>query len=70
MQATSDSSQAASTVGQERPPPWKFGFQTNERHLKWDESAQRQLLKMHVADKLGQVSYIDLQRLVCDCHNV
>lgn len=39
----------------ERPPPWNFGFQTNERYLKWDESAQRQVLKMHVADKLGQV---------------
>ncbi len=70
MQATSDSSQTASKVGQERPPPWKFGFQTNERHLKWDESAQRQLLKMHVADKLGQVAHLLLQRFVCTCHDV
>lgn len=67
FQATSDSNQNASKVGQERPPPWKFGFQTNERHLKWDESAQRQLLKMHVADKLGQeVSWVEnkLQEVV------
>ncbi|DBB04678.1 hypothetical protein WJX77_011941 [Trebouxia sp. C0004] len=67
FQATSDSNQAASKVRQERPPPWIFGFQTNERHLKWDESAQRQLLKMHVADKLGQeVSWVEdkLQEIV------
>jgi hypothetical protein len=32
---------------------WEFGFQCNERYLKWDESAQVQLLKLHCSDKLG-----------------
>lgn len=34
-------------------PPWMFGFQCNERYLDWDASAQRQLLKIVAADKLG-----------------
>ena len=29
-----------------------FGFQCNERHLKWDESATRQLIKIWVAEQL------------------
>lgn len=47
----------AGDVDNVRPPPWSFGFQTNERYLQWDESAQRQLLKMHVATKLGKVRW-------------
>lgn len=30
-----------------------FGFQCNERYLDWDESAARQLLRIHVAEQLG-----------------
>ena len=37
-------------------PPWAFGFHCNERHLQWDDSAQRQLIKIHVAEKLNKVS--------------
>lgn len=33
-----------------------MGFQCNERHLKWDDSAQRQLLRLTVAKKLDLVS--------------
>lgn len=33
-------------------PPWTFGFQCNERYLQWDDSAQRQLLKIHARQKL------------------
>lgn len=32
--------------------PWSFGFQCNERYLKWDRSAQSQLVKLVVMDKL------------------
>ena len=39
-----------------RPPPWSFHFQHNERYLEWSESAQEQLLKLHIAEKLGVVS--------------
>ena len=35
--------------------PWYIGFQTNERTLEWEESAQIQLLKIYVAEKSGQV---------------
>ena len=55
IQAAPDTQQGASRAHEERPPPWSFGFQTNERYLKWDESAQRQLLKLHVAAKLDKV---------------
>lgn len=36
-------------------PPWLFGFQCNERYLKWDSAAQIQLLKIHAASELGKV---------------
>jgi hypothetical protein len=32
---------------------WEFGFQCNERYLKWDASAQARLLKLHCSEKLG-----------------
>ena len=35
--------------------PWYIGFQTNERTLVWEESAQIQLLKIYVAEKSGKV---------------
>ena len=38
-------------------------FQCNERYLKWDDSAQRQLLRLTVADKL------DIVRLQCNDNN-
>lgn len=60
LQAAPDTQQGASRAHEERPPPWSFGFQTNERYLKWDESAQRQLLKLHVAAKLDkEVSWVE-----------
>ena len=54
------------SAAKERPPPWSFGFQCNERYLEWDASAQRQLLKMHVAGKLDkvQLSHNVLQQLL------
>ena len=55
MQASADTKQSAGKQSEERQPPWQFGFQTNERYLKWDDSAQLQLLKLHVAEKLDQV---------------
>ncbi|GLI61828.1 hypothetical protein VaNZ11_004269, partial [Volvox africanus] len=33
--------------------PWKFGFQCNERYLAWDQSAQLQLLKLVLSERLG-----------------
>ncbi|GLC46640.1 GATA-type zinc finger protein 1 [Pleodorina starrii] len=33
--------------------PWSFGFQCNERYLAWDQSAQLQLLKIVLSDRLG-----------------
>ena len=74
--AQEDKPQSASNVEKARPPPWSFGFQTNERHLQWDESAQRQLLKMHVANKLDKVTHAahlfymqssSHQRVRCNC---
>lgn len=38
---------------QHKDAPWLFGFQCNERYLEWDRSAQRQLLKLVVAEKLN-----------------
>ncbi|KAL4450220.1 hypothetical protein ABPG77_010889 [Micractinium sp. CCAP 211/92] len=32
--------------------PWKMGYQCNERYLKWDSSAQRQLVLIWVAQQL------------------
>eukprot|EP00879_Flechtneria_rotunda_P012062 GHRR01012597.1.p1 GENE.GHRR01012597.1~~GHRR01012597.1.p1 ORF type:complete len:247 (+),score=66.60 GHRR01012597.1:27-767(+) len=32
--------------------PWSFGFQTNERYLQWDQSAQIALVKIWLAEKL------------------
>ncbi|KAL4421626.1 hypothetical protein ABPG75_010917 [Micractinium tetrahymenae] len=32
--------------------PWKMGYQCNERYLKWDSSAQRQLILIWVAQQL------------------
>lgn len=32
--------------------PWEFGFQCNERYLKWDRSAQSQLVKLVAMEKL------------------
>ena len=43
-------------------PPWAFGFQCNERYLQWDDSAQRQLIKIHVAEKLDKVSQLHVRR--------
>ena len=40
--------------------PWEFGFQLNERYLKWNDSAQAQLVKLVVQDKL-QLSRAQLQ---------
>jgi hypothetical protein len=54
--------------------PWYIGFQTNERTLEWEESAQIQLLKIYVAEKSGQVlkdPVLLLQcrtLLPCTCH--
>ena len=42
-------------------PPWAFGFQCNERYLQWDDSAQRQLIKIHVAEKLDKVSRLPVR---------
>lgn len=39
----------------EQLPPWLLGFQCNERYLKWDDSAQIQLLKIYAARELGKV---------------
>lgn len=39
----------------EQLPPWLLGFQCNERYLKWDDSAQIQLLKIHAARELEKV---------------
>lgn len=39
---------------QQSKQPWYIGFQTNERTLEWEESAQIQLLKMYVAEKSGR----------------
>ncbi|GFR50955.1 hypothetical protein Agub_g13275 [Astrephomene gubernaculifera] len=33
--------------------PWEFGFQCNERYLAWDQSAQLQLLKLVLSQRLG-----------------
>lgn len=32
--------------------PWKLGYQMNERYLKWDSSAQRQLILIWVAQQV------------------
>ena len=40
---------------EEKLPPWSFHFQHNERYLEWTDSAQEQLLKLHVAEKLDLV---------------
>lgn len=40
--------------------PWSFLFQCNERYLQWDDSATRQLIKLHVARKLDKdVVWVD-----------
>lgn len=31
--------------------PWSMGYQCNERYLKWDDSAQRQLILIWVAQQ-------------------
>ncbi len=38
-----------------RSPPWSFHFQHNERYLEWSDSAQEQLLRLHIAEKLKLV---------------
>lgn len=58
LQAQPSTGQQAQEHSKERPPPWSFGFQCNERYLQWDASAQRQLLKMHIAEKLHKVCCI------------
>jgi hypothetical protein len=45
--------------------PWYIGFQTNERTLEWEESAQIQLLKIYVAEKSGHVR----AGILCCCCN-
>lgn len=35
--------------------PWNIGHQTNERLLRWDDSAQRSLIKIYVARELDKV---------------
>lgn len=37
----------------QKQPSWKFGFQMNERYLKWGESGQGRFLKLHCGEKLG-----------------
>ncbi|KAK9842918.1 hypothetical protein WJX74_004400 [Apatococcus lobatus] len=37
---------------EEQFPPWSFHFQHNERYLEWTDSAQEQLLKLHISEKL------------------
>ena len=34
--------------------PWYIGHQTNERLLRWDDSAQRSLIKIYVARELDK----------------
>ena len=45
----------ATALGNSPVPPWLLGFQCNERYLKWDSSAQIQLLKIHAAKEMGKV---------------
>ena len=45
----------ATDLGDSPLPPWLLGFQCNERYLKWDSSAQIQLLKIHAAKEMGKV---------------
>lgn len=45
-------------LGDSPLPPWLFGFQCNERYLKWDASAQIQLLKIHAAREMGKVCLV------------
>lgn len=44
--------------------PWYIGFQTNERTLEWEESAQIQLLKIYLAEKSGKVLAVVLWLLL------
>lgn len=40
---------AAAAAGQRSP--WGLGYQMNERFLRWDDSAQRQLILIWVAQQ-------------------
>lgn len=55
--AASSPGPASRSVDVSRDPaaegtPWQFGYQCNERYLKWDVSAQRQLIIIWVAQQL------------------
>ena len=45
--------------------PWGLGYQMNERYLKWDSSAQRQLILIWVAQQLD-ISLPELEERVAE----
>lgn len=51
-------------AAQESSSPFHIGFQINERNLLWDESAQRRLVKIGVAQKLDVTVEVVEERLL------
>ncbi|KAK9818278.1 hypothetical protein WJX72_009990 [[Myrmecia] bisecta] len=70
--ACAASCSSKSVEAEERRPPWAFGFQTNERLLRWDDSAQLRLLMLHATQELHldpelvEARVSELQRLLPD----
>ncbi|GAB4822584.1 hypothetical protein N2152v2_009630 [Parachlorella kessleri] len=59
-----DQQQALSEAGRLSEGGTNCGFQLNERYLQWDESAQRRLIKIYVAQELKQtVEWVDARLL-------